>query len=161
MVAVVFSPDHAERVHLVEQVVDRSVVFVLAIALEDAERLSIAELAHFLQAHGKPAEDGVVQLDRSRVVSEHAGDGLPILAEQALLLAVVLCDEQEVAHEVGRYEWNALRVEAFEDDGSLALVVELGCDDEQRFEALPKRHRIELVVSHLRLEVPQVLNDVL
>ena len=74
---------------------------------------------------------------------------------------MVLGDQQEVAHEVGCDERYALRVEALEDDGRLAPVVELGGDDEQRAEALPKRHGVEIVLAHLGCEVVEVLDDTL
>ena len=81
VVAVMLRPHHAERVQLFEQRVDRAVVFVFAKRLEYAESLVATKPAHFLQAYGKPAQDGVVQLDRAWVVAEHTGDRLPVLLE--------------------------------------------------------------------------------
>ena len=114
MIAVVLGPHHAKRVELVEQVIGRAVVFVFAIALEYAEGLCVAEFAYLAEAHGEPAQDGVVQPDGAGVVAEHALNGTPVSLEQAGLLAVALRDEQVVAHEVGCDQGHAFRVEALE-----------------------------------------------
>ena len=160
MVTVVFRPHRAEAVELAEQLFQAPAVLLLHVALEDAKGLSVALGADPPEAHGQPAEDGVVESERARVVAEEILDGLPVLLVEALLLAGGQRAQQVVAAEVCRGELHALGVEALEDAlGFVVGSVELHQEHVEPAQAPPQLLGARLVARQGAAEEIEVVEN--